>query len=384
MATIGQQASRPLRYGMVGGGEGAFIGGVHRKGAEYDGLCRLAAGCFSRDFANTLRTGRRLGIEPERLYGSYEDMAKQEALLEDGIEFVVVVTRNASHFAVCKAFLQQGIHVMCDKPLTISLQEARELQNLAKKNHVLIGVSYAYSGYPMVKQARELIRHGHIGDVRTVMAEYLQEGIANPQRRTNNWRLSPEQQGPSFAVADIGCHIEHTVKYMTGLEIASVCAGFDRHEETGPLETHANILVRFKGGASGVYSCSKLAIGYKNGLQVRIFGTTGSLEWNQEYPEELRVAKLGQPQQLWCRGRDALYPAAASFNRLPGGHPEGLYESFANLYSSFAKALISLNQGSIDRFVPTDFPCIEDGVAGVEFISHCVESAAKHGEWVSF
>ncbi|MDB4865775.1 MAG: putative dehydrogenase, partial [Cohnella sp.] len=288
-----------LKYGMVGGGQGAFIGDVHRKGAAFDGQNELVAGCFSRNFDNTLQTGSQLRVDRDRLYRTYQEMAERESARDDGIDFVVIVTPNNSHYEISKIFLTHGIPVVCDKPLTIEAHEAEELADLAREKDLLYCVTYTNVGYPMVKQAKALIESGELGEIRMVMAEYAQEWLADLVEEQGDkmaWRTDPTQQGKSTSVGDIGTHIENTISYITGLEIDSLCAKLDVMPGR-KLDTNASILVKYTNGASGIYWCSQIAIGNDNGLKVRVFGTKGSLEWEQENPNYLQVAYLDKPKQ---------------------------------------------------------------------------------------
>ena len=379
-------AGRKLRFGMVGGGPGAFIGDVHRKAAMFDGKAELVAGVFSRKYENTIATGKSLGLDESRLYRDFEEMARQEAAREDGIDFVSIVTPNYAHYAVAKGFLENGIHVVCDKPFTFKVEEAEELARMAREKGLLIAVTYTYTGYPMVKHAREMIRRGDIGEIRVISAEYLQGWLATPLEATGqkqaSWRTDPTQSGVSNCVGDIGSHIENLVSYVTGLKIKSLCANLDIFGENRTLDDNAEILVRYEGGATGVYHCSQVAIGHDNDLRVRIFGTKGSIEWAQESPNYLKVAYLGQPVQVLSRGEGYLYPQAARLSRIPSGHPEGYYEAFANIYSTFASALLKIKAGETPAAEDLDFPSAEAGVAGVRFINKCVESSKKGSVWV--
>jgi len=376
-----------VRYGMVGGGQGAFIGDVHRKAAGFEEKAQLVAGVFSRDYQNTLATGQSLGIDPARLYRSFEEMARQEAAREDGIDFVSIVTPNYAHYSVAKAFLENGIHVVCDKPFTFKVEEAEELARIAGAKDLLIGITYTYSGYPMVKHAREMVRRGEIGDIRVVSAQYFQGWLATSLEATGQkqaaWRTDPKQAGVSNCVGDIGSHIEHIVSYVTGMRIASLCANLDIFGENRELDDNAEILVRYDNGASGAYHSSQVAIGHDNDLRVRIFGTKGSIEWAQENPNYLRVAYLGQPVQVLSRGEGYMYPQAARFSRIPSGHPEGYYEAFANIYSAFINALLKKKAGQTLSAEDLDFPGAEAGITGVRFINKCVESSKKGSVWVS-
>ena len=327
-----------LRFGMVGGGLGSYIGQVHRKGATFDEQARLVAGSFSRDFQRTLQTGQRLGLDRERLYRDHNEMAEQEAAREDGIDYVIICSPNYAHYAAAKAFLERGIHVVCDKPLTVTVEEAEELAQLAQEKGLLFAVSYAYAQCPAVKQAQLMVQNGDIGEIQVVMAEYPMGWLAAPVEQEGEvpWRTDPKQSGISNCVGDIGTHIENTVAYITGLEIEELCARLDNFGgDNRPLDTNAHVLVKYKSGAVGNYWCSQVAIGYDNPLKVRIFGTKGTIEWCQEFPNHLRVAKLGQPPQMLAKGQEYFYPQANELARLGAGHPEGYYEAFANFYRAF-------------------------------------------------
>lgn len=375
-----------LRYGMVGGGPGAFIGEVHRKAIALDGTAELLAGCFSRDFEKALALGRELGVAEDRLYRSYEEMAEQEATRADGIDFVSIVTPNHLHYAAAKAFLTRGINVACDKPLCWTVEQAEELVRLAEEKDLLFAVTYTYSAYPMVKQAREMVRRGDLGEIRVVVGEYPQDwlatGIEREGQKQAAWRTDPCQSGISNCVGDIGSHIENTVAQITGLKVKSLCASLDIFGEGRQLDDNAAILVKYTNGATGVYWASQVAIGHDNGLKVRVFGTKGSLEFEQENPNYLRVAYLGGPVQILTRGAGYLYPPAARLGRIPTGHPEGYFEAFANLYSAFGTALRRKKAGEAIGVDELDFPTGEDGLSGVRFINRAVESSAQGGVWV--
>src|SRR5512142_125463 len=381
-----QGSSRALRYGMVGGGQGAFIGDVHRKAISLDSSAALVAGCFSRSHENTLATGRGLGLSGDRLYRSFDEMAEAEAKRKDGIDFAVIVTPNASHHAAARAFLTRGIHVVCDKPLVFEVKEAEELAALARQKGLLFCVTYTYTGYPAVKHAREMIARGDIGDLRFVNAEYPQEWLSTLIEKEGQkqaaWRNDPAQTGKSNCVGDIGSHVENMVRYLTGLEIARLCARLDTFVPGRTLDDNASILVDYRGGAKGLYWSSQIAIGYDNGLRVRVFGTKGSLQWSQESPNSLTVSRLGEPTQVLSRGRDAFYPHAQAYSRIPSGHPEGYFEAFANIYRTFGAALARRKAGAAPSPDELDFPGVEDGISGVRFIGKCVESASKGAAWV--
>ncbi|MCL2127059.1 MAG: Gfo/Idh/MocA family oxidoreductase [Treponema sp.] len=377
-----------LRYGMVGGGQGAFIGDVHRKSIALDCMAELAAGCFSRSPENTLATGKALGISPDRCYKSYEEMAEGEAKRSDKIDFVVIVTPNNVHFPAAKAFLSRGINVVCDKPLTWEVAEARELADLAAKNKLLFAVTYSYTGYPAVKQVREMIKKGEIGDIRFVNAEYPQEWLATPAEKSGSkqaeWRADPKISGKSNCVGDIGSHIENMVSYMTGLKIKSLCARLDKIVEGRVLDDNASVMIEYEGGAKGLYWACQVAVGYDNALRVRVFGSKGTIQWSQEAPNYIEVFKLGQPKESLSRGRDGFYPHAQSYSRIPGGHPEGYFEALGNLYKTYIGALAKIKAGQKPGEADMDFPGVEMGIDGVNFINKCVESSGKGAVWVNF
>ena len=380
--------SGKLKYGMVGGGQGAFIGDVHRKSIALDGMADIAAGCFSRSYDNTLATGRPLGIAEDRLYKTFEEMAEGESKRADKIDFVVIVTPNVSHYPAAKAFLSRGINVVCDKPLCFEEAQARELGELAKKNNLLFGITYTYTGFPAVKHAREMIRKGEIGNILFVTGEYPQDWLITPQEKQGSkqaeWRTDPALAGKSNCVGDIGSHIENMISYVTGLKIKSICARLDKIGPGRVLDDNATIMVEYTNGAKGVYWSSQIALGYDNGLEFRIFGTKGGIEWRVEDPNYLKVALLGQPKAVLSRGRDVLHPRAQSLSRVPAGHPEGYFEALGNIYKTYIGALIKKNAGETLTGDDLDFPGVEDGLEGVKFIGKCVESSQKGAVWVNF
>lgn len=381
-----KKVNRLIEYGMVGGGEGAFIGDAHRKAAALDGKCRLAAGCFSRDYENTLRTGEILGLAGDRLYKSYEEMAVEESGKENGIDFVTIVTPNNTHFPIAKTFLENGISVVCDKPLVLTVEQGEELSALSKKKNLLFCVTYTYSGYPMVKQAREMIKKGLLGDILFVMAEYPQDWLMTTIEKEGSkqaaWRTDPKQSGVSNCMGDLGSHIEHTVAYITGLKIKSLSAKLDIIGEGRTLDNNGSVMLAYEGGASGMYWASQVACGNENGLKVRIYGTKGSVEWEQEDGNYLKVCYPGQPVRIMSRGQGYLEPAAAG--RLPPGHPEGYYEAFATVYSHFVSAVQKKKAGETLTPDDLDFPSVDAGVDGVKFINNCVRSSGEDGAWIVF
>lgn len=379
---------KKLHYGMVGGGKGAFIGNIHRQAIALDNLARLTAGSFSHDFSNTLEIGMDLEIPSDRLYPTYLEMAQKEAARKDRIDFVSIVTPNYLHYPIAKAFLNAGINVVCDKPLALRESEARELDELTIKNGLLFAVTYAYTGYPLIKQAREMVKRGDLGDIRFINAEYPQDWLLkqfeSDGHKLKSWRANPSVAGISNCVGDIGTHIEYLVSYITGLKIKSLCARLDTFMEGHELDDNATILLEFEGGAKGVYWTSQTAIGYDNGLKIRIFGSKGSLRWSQEDPNYLVVSKLNSPTEIISRGRDDLYPKAQDYSRIPAGHPEGYIEAFANIYRAFTNALLKKSLGDIVTEEELDFPNARDGANGVRFVEKCVESSKKGAIWVEF
>ena len=386
--TKGGAANNRLTSGMVGGGPGAFIGDVHRKAIGLDGMAQIAAGAFSKSHEKTLETGRALGIDESRLYPDFETMADKESKRPDRIDFAVIVTPNAQHYPACKAFLSRGIDVVCDKPLCFEVAEAQELAAIAKQKGLLFGITYTYTGYPAVKHAREMIKRGDIGDLRFVNAEYPQEWLATAIEKEGQkqaaWRSDPAQTGKSCCVGDIGSHVENMVAYVTGLKIASICARLDTYVPGRVLDDNASIMVNYKGGAKGLYWSSQIAIGNDNALRFRIYGSKGAIEWRQEDPDHISVSMLGQPTARLSRGRDSFYPHAQGYSRIPSGHPEGVFEAFANIYKTFISALAKKKAGKPLSEEDLDFPNAEDGVSGVKFIGTCVDSSRKGAVWLDF
>ena len=375
-------------YGMVGGGEGAFIGDVHRRAIALDGKARITAGCFSRDMSNTLAAGEALHIDRNRLYAGCEEMAAAEAQRDDGIDFVVVVTPNASHYPIVKAFLTRGISVVCDKPLTTDSAQADELARIAREKNLLFGVTYTYSGYPAVKHARGMIAAGEIGEIRFVNARYAQEWLADKLedsgQKQASWRCDPAQTGISNCVGDIGSHIENTVAYVTGLKIKRLSARLDTFVKDRTLDDNASIMVDYEGGARGLYWCSQIAVGHDNDLGFSIYGSRGTIRWRQEAPDYLELAFTDKPTTIISRGRDAMTSRAESLVRIPAGHPEGYFEAFGNIYKTFVDALIKKARGESLGEDDLDFPHGEAGADGVRFIEKCVASSRADSAWIDW
>lgn len=374
-----------IRYGMVGGSTKAFIGDVHRKAINFDPRVKLVAGCFSTSAELNKETGAVYGVPEDRIYADYEEMAKAEAAREDGIDFVSIVTPNRMHFPVAMAFLKAGINVVCEKPLCFTVEEAETLKKTAEEKGLLFGVTHAYTGYTMSKVMREMIADGKIGNIVAVNAEYAQDWLIDELDPTNSsglnmavWRTDPNFSGASNCVGDIGSHVENYVGYITGLKIRKLLATTNTFGKQ--LDLNANIIVEYENGANGAYWCSQVAAGHCNDLVIRIYGDRGSLEWAQENPEVVRYTPKNDAPRLINRGTRAVKEKAASFGRVPSGHPEGLYIAFANLYKEYVNALIAKRNGE-DR-EQYDYPRIDDGVEGVKFIQAVVESARNNSVWV--
>lgn len=374
-----------LSYGMVGGSTGSFIGPVHRAAMAMNDQAKLTAGSFSQAFQQTLETGRAVGLDPERTYPDFLTMAEQEGARPDRIDFVVIAVPNHLHFPAAKAFLQQGIDVICEKPLTFSVEEADELVRLTRQCQREFMVAYTYTGYPMVREARSLVASGALGSIRVVAAEYpqgwLTDPIENTGHRQASWRTDPRYSGISGCVGDIGTHVENLVHFITGLEIDKLAARLEIMVPGRLLDDNAYILLRYKGGASGSYWSSQVAIGEENGLRIRVYGDKGALVWSHENPNLLRFQRKGEPIQILTRGSDYLSPEATRFVRVPAGHPEGYFEAFANLFRSFCNVLIARKEGCPADPLDT-FPTVEDGARGVKFITDCVASSQQDSAWV--
>ena len=377
--------AKQIRYGMVGGGLNAFIGEVHRKALNFDTRAELVAGSFSSHADRNAATGEAYCLDPARVYASYEEMAKAEAAREDGIDFVSVVTPNNMHYPVCKAFLEAGINVVCEKPLCFTVAQAEELCRLSREKGLLFGVTYTYTGYTMAKVMKEMIAGGKIGKVVAVNAEYAQDWLLGELATGNNtqtniavWRTDPAMSGAANCVGDIGTHVENFIHYVTGLKIKRLLATTNTYGKA--LDLNANVLVEYENGANGAYWCSQVAAGHYNGLVARVYGDKGALEWVQEDPEHLRYTPVDGPTQVLARGTGCVKEKAAATGRLPSGHPEGIYVAFANIYRNYVSALIARKNG--EDAAGYDFPTVEDGVSGVRFIQAVVDSAASNAAWV--
>jgi predicted dehydrogenase len=378
------KAGGRIRLGMVGGGQGAFIGAVHRLAARMDDHYEFVAGALSSSPERSKASGQELGLAPDRIYTDYREMAKAEAKRKDGVEAVAIVTPNNIHVPAAKAFVEAGIHVICDKPLAISLKEAKSLEALLKrKKDVIFAFTHNYSGYPMIRQARDMVASGELGQIRLVQAEYpqdwLTEDIEKGGQKQAAWRTDPKQSGGG-AIGDIGTHAYQLASFVSGLALDEVAADMTTFVKGRKVDDNVNVLLRFKNGARGMLWASQVAPGNENGLRLRVYGTKGGLDWTQADPNYLWFTPFGQQMRLITRAGAGSGAAAARMTRVPPGHPEGYLEGFANIYSEAARAIVARRSGKKpDKEVM--FPGIEDGVAGMAFIEACKKSSAKNGKW---
>jgi predicted dehydrogenase len=380
---------RKLRYGMIGGGRGAFIGAVHRIASQMDGQAELVAGAFSADPEKSAASGADLFLDPTRVYGSYAEMARAEAArpAADRLDFVVIVTPNHQHFGPAQTFLKAGFHVVCDKPVTLDLAQARTLRDLVHRSGKIFALTHNYTGNAMVKQARAFVREGRLGTLRKVVVEYPQGWLsthleASGQKQAS-WRTDPARSGAAGCIGDIGTHAENLSRYITGLRISELCADLTTFVEGRALDDDGNILVRYEGGAKGVLHSSQISVGEENALSIRVYGEKGGIEWSQEHPNELLLKFPDQPTQIWRRGNGYVGPAAAAVTRIPAGHPEGYLEAFGNIYREVFRAVRATLAGQ-PLPADLDFPTIEDGVEGMAFIETAVASSRAGSVWVKF
>ncbi|HRR08662.1 MAG TPA: Gfo/Idh/MocA family oxidoreductase [Rhodothermales bacterium] len=385
---MNKRLERKIRYGMVGGGPGSFIGNVHRMAAALDGEIELVAGAFSSDPEKSRQRGEEWFLDPNRVYGSYQEMAEKESSLplSERLDFISIVTPNHTHYEIAKTFVNANFNVICDKPMVNTVAEAEELVNLVREKNQYFCVTHNYVGYPMVKEARHLVRRGKVGNVRKVVVEYQQGWLANLIEATGSkqaiWRTDPQQAGVSSCIGDIGSHAENLVEYITGLKIKSVFADLTTFVEGRLLEDDASVLLRFNNGAKGVLLASQICVGEENNLNIRVYGDLGSLEWHQEEPNKLWIKYSDRPSELIRRGNDYVGGYNTSyFTRLPAGHPEAFIEAFANLYRSFARTIRAWHESRVPELKDFDYPKVEDGCRGVIFIHKVIESG-KTGKWV--
>ncbi|WP_371171154.1 Gfo/Idh/MocA family protein [Aliiroseovarius sp. 2305UL8-7] len=374
----------PIRWGMVGGGEGAFIGGVHRIAARLDGQFNLVAGAFSSESERAKRSGAALGVAEDRNYGSFEEMARKEASRSDGIQAVSIVTPNHMHLPVASAFLRAGIHVICDKPLTTSVHAAREFQDKHKHADALFVLTHNYPGTPMVRQAREMVSQGALGTLRHVQVEYAQDWLTEPANSDNKqaaWRTDTSKSGAAGALGDIGTHAYQLACFVTGQRANQVAADLTSFVPDRPVDDNASVLLRFDSGAKGILWASQVAPGNENALSIRVYGDKGGLEWRQEDPNRLYFTPFGEPKQVLTRGGGGATVAATSATRLPGGHPEGYLEAFATIYSDIADE-IRLHRSGPSLSEHSLLVSLEEGVHGMAFVDACLRSPTTSGLWV--
>jgi predicted dehydrogenase len=380
-----ETADARIRLGMVGGGEGAFIGAVHRLAARMDDHYVLVAGALSSTPKKAQRSGKALGLAPDRIYDDFETMAKEEAQRPDGIEAVAIVTPNDTHAPASKAFLKAGIHVICDKPLTVNLKEALSLEKAVKQSGKIFALTHNYTGYPMVRHARQMVKDSALGEIRVVQVEYPQDWLTEKLEDTGHkqaeWRNDPKRAGAGGCLGDIGTHAYNIAAFVTGLELDSLSADLTSFVKGRKLDDNVHVMLRYKGGAKGMLWASQVAPGNENNLKLRVYGTKGGLEWWQEHPNQLIWSPLNKPPQILSRGTGAANAAAARVTRIPPGHPEGYLEGFANIYTEVAAAIrAARSKKKLDAAVT--FPTVEDGVRGIAFIEAAVKSSAKDGKWV--
>lgn len=377
---------RRLRLGMVGGGQGAFIGAVHRLAARMDDNYELVAGALSSDPARAKASAAELRISPERAYGSYQEMATAEAARDDGIDVVSIVTPNHVHFDAAKVFLEAGIHVICDKPLTTTSADANALVKLVRDSGLVFGLTHNYTGYPMVRQAREMVKAGDLGAIRVVQVEYAQDWLSTKMEDTGlkqaEWRTDPARSGAGGCIGDIGTHAFNLAHFITDLELDSLSADLSTFVEGRQLDDNVHIMMRYVGGARGMLWSSQVAPGNENGLRIRVYGEKAGLSWSQEDPNYLHFTKLGEAPQLITRGGGGSGEVAGHATRIPPGHPEGYLEGFANIYTDVAEVISARLENRAPNPMATTYPTVEDGARGVVFIEAAVRSSSENGQWV--
>jgi predicted dehydrogenase len=381
---------RKLKMGMVGGGKNAFIGAIHRIAANIDGLIELHCGAFSSDSEISKESGRSLFLPEEKCYSTYQEMMHSESLLpkEDRMDFVTIVTPNFAHFAPAMLALEHGFNVIIDKPMTLSLEEAKKLEEKVNETGLILCLTHTYSAYPMVKQARAMIAGNQLGKIRKVMVEYPQGWLSTLSEKEGNkqaaWRTDPSKSGISGCMGDIGTHAAQLAEYISGLKITKLCADINIVVEGRKLDDDGNVLLKFDNGANGILVASQIATGEENALKIKIYGEKGGLEWHQMEPNTLLVKWADAPAQIYRSGNDYLFDVAAFNSRTPGGHPEGYLEAFANLYKNFALTLFANLQGEKPTEEMLDFPNASDGVRGMAFIESVIASGKSDQKWFDF
>ncbi len=382
--------NRKLRMALIGGGPGAFIGDVHCKAARMDGKIELVGGVFSRDLAKSQAAGRTYCVDPKRVYGSYEELVEKEKQLPEPerVDFVAITTPNHLHFPIARQCLKAGFHVMCEKPMTLTVKEANALRDLVRKSGLVFGLMHNYTGYPMVKLARDFVRQGDLGELRKIVVQYPQGWLSDPQEKSGSkqagWRTDPAQSGAGGAIGDIGTHAENLCEYLTALKIVELCADINTFVKGRRLDDDANCLVHFEQGVKGLLHVSQIANGEENDIAIWIFGSKKGLEWHQEQPNYLYIKDYKGPVQVWRRGNPYIgekSPAAGRASRLPFGHPEGFIEAFANVYVNFADTLGAHLANEKPDPLMLDFPTVDDGLRGMLFIETVLDSARSKKKW---
>lgn len=377
--------NRKLRMGMVGGGIGSFIGDVHRKAAAIDGMIDLVCGAFSSTAEKSIASGKALNLDENRCYVTFEEMIQKEREMPEDVrmDFVAIVTPNHMHFPPAKMALENGFHVVCDKPMTLTLDEAEDLKNIVDKSGKLFALTHNYTGNSLVKQAKAMIAKGELGTIRKIQAQYLQGWLSTSLEKTEQkqaaWRVDPQKSGIGGALGDIGTHAENLIEYITGLKIEEIAADLGRFGVGRILDDDGNMLIRMENGAKGTISISQIALGEENNLGIKVYGTKGSLEWYQENPNELITRWLNEPKKIFTPNGNGLYKEAIEVSRIPAGHPEGYLEAFATIYKNFASHLTAINNG--ETVAEPDYPTVEDGIRGMKFIYAAVESDKNNGAW---
>lgn len=379
---------RPLRLGMIGGGQGAYIGNIHRLAARLDGKWTLVAGAFDVDPERGRTFAINEGLDPARSYGSYQELIAGETAREDRVDAVAICTPNFTHYPIAKALIEAGFDVICEKPLTATLEDAIALEKLSRESGRFVGVTYTYSGYPMVHEARARVAAGEIGEVRTVQVEYPLEWMATAIEQQGNaqaaWRTDPKRNGRGGSIGDIGTHAYHLAGFVTGLKLQSLTADLATFVAGRALDDNAHVMMRYEGGARGLLWSSQVALGNSNGVRLRVFGSTGSLQWFQEQPNELVYTPLNGRVQTIKRGADDLSEDARVRTRTPPGHPEGYLEAFANLYAGFAEAIRARKAGREPAAIGRNIPLAYDGLKGVAFVEAVVDSAeSTDPRWIT-
>ena len=381
---------RKIRMGMVGGGRGAFIGAVHRMAAALDGQIELVCGAFSSNPEKSRLSGEDFFLPANRVYGSYSEMILKEKELPEGerMDFVSIVTPNHVHYGPAKMALENGFHVVCDKPLCFNMEEAHDLEKTVKETGLIFALTHNYTGYPMVKQARAMVKNGIIGNIRKVVVEYpqgwLSTKLEDSDQKQAAWRTDPKKSGIAGAMGDIGTHAENLAEYITGLKIKEMCADLSAFVDGRLLDDDGNVLLRFDNGAKGILHASQISVGEENNLNIRIYGTLAGLEWHQMEPNTLVVKWRDKPVEILRTGVGELYPEAQAHTRIPAGHPEGYLEAFASIYRNFAYCVRARLEGKEPEAVYMDFPSVSDGVRGMQFIEKVVASSASDEKWLKF